>query len=203
MGKQWFQFLGFSFVLMAIILCSIVFGGYSSLHRSEGRIDITKELLFKACQSRLDLLPKLLNYVQESEQKKMLAKLKQTGKDASSALHYAVAQKTPMDNALTLKLEASQHNLTKEIVTIFLRLDQSESKQAIESFKSTKNGFFSAQNELSLAKIKYNTEVRYFNRRTKIFPGYLIAKIFGFDKSEYFALSAGSFLEAARTFSVQ
>ena len=69
MGKQWLQFVWFSLILVGIILTSVVFGGYSSLNRSEGRIEITKELLLDACQSRLDLLPQLLDYLQESEQK--------------------------------------------------------------------------------------------------------------------------------------
>ena len=52
-------------------------------------------------------------------------------------------------------------------------------------------------------KVKYNTEVRYFNRRTKIFPGFLIARLFGFDKSKYFEVSKDLFLGADKTFGVK
>ncbi|MCK5311052.1 MAG: LemA family protein [Desulfobacteraceae bacterium] len=203
MGKQLLQFLGFSLVLVVIILSSVVFGGYSSLHRSEGRIEITKELLLNACQSRLDLLPQLLDYLQESEQKEILAKLKQTGKEAGIVLRHAVSQKAPLDNALTRKLETSQVSLTKELTKAFLKLDQSKSKNNTELFKAIKQQFVSAQDKLFVEKLKYDTEVRYFNRRTKIFPGFLIAKLFGFDKSKYFELSEDSFLGADKTFGVK
>ena len=203
MGKQWMNFVWFSLVLVGIILSSVVFGGYSSLHRAEGRIDITKELFLNACQSRLDLLPPLLDFLKENEATEMLAKLKQTGQEAGIVLRHAISRKSSLSHPATRKLEISQTALTKELVKIFLALDQSKSKQNIESFKTIKEQFFSAQNKLFVERTKYNTEVRYFNRRTKIFPGYIIAKLFGFDKSEYFELSQDLFLGADRTFGVQ
>ena len=194
------NFVWFSLVFVGIILTSVIFGGYSSLHRSEGRIDFTKELFLKACQSKLDLLPQLLDYLQKSEPKETHAKLELTGKEAGIVLHSAVVQKAPLNNALTLKLEASQLALTKELAEVFLKLERSKNKSNTESLKAIKQQFFSSQDKLFTAKVHYNTEVRYFNRRTKIFPGFLIAELFGFNNSEYFELSNDSFLGADRTF---
>ncbi len=204
MGKQWMNFVWFSLVLVGIILASVIFGGYSSLHRSEGRIDITKEFFLGSCQSRLDLLPQLLDFLKESEAKEMLTKLKQTGKEANTVLHHAVSQKSPLDRVLTLKLEKSQSALTKELIKTFLKLEQqSNSKKSTEAFQTIKKQFFSAQDKMFVERVRYNTEVRYFNRRTKIFPGFLIAKLFGFNKSEYFELSKDLFLGADKTFEDQ
>jgi LemA protein len=200
MGKQWMNFVLFSLILVGIILASVIFGGYSSLHRSEGRIDITKGFFLDSCQSRLDLLPQLLDFLKESEAKEMLTKLKQAGKEASTVLHYAASQKSSLDRVLTLKLEKSQSVLTKELIKTFFKLEQSNSKKSTEAFQAIKKQFFSAQNKVFAEKMRYNTEVRYFNRRTKIFPGFLIAKLFGFNKSEYFELSKDLFLGANDTF---
>ena len=200
MDKQWMNFVWFSLVFVGIILTSVIGGGYSSLHRSEGRIDVTKELFLKACQSKLDLLPQLLDYLQKSEPKEKYAKLELTGKEAGIVLHSAVSQKAPLNNALTLKLEASQLSLTKQLAEVFLKLEQSKNKSNTESLKAIKQQFFSTQDKVFTAKLRYNSEVGYFNRRTKIFPGFLIAKLFGFDDSEYFELSKDSFLGAERTF---
>ena len=76
MGKQWMNFVWFSLIFVGIILTSVIAGGYSSLHRSEGRIDITKELLLKACQNKLDLLPQLLDYLQKSDPKRNTCKVR-------------------------------------------------------------------------------------------------------------------------------
>jgi len=200
MGKQWMNFVWFSLIFVGIILTSVIAGGYSSLHRSEGRIDITKELLLKACQNKLDLLPQLLDYLQKSDPKETHAKLELTGKEAGIVLHSAVFQKAPLDNALTLELEASQLSLTKELANLFLKLERSNNKSNTESLKAIKQQFFSAQDKVFTAKVQYNTEVRYFNRRTKVFPGFLIAGLFGFNNSEYFELSKDSFLGVARSF---
>lgn len=203
MGKQWLQFLGFSLVLTAIILLSVVFGGYSSLHRSEGRIETTKVLFLNACQSELNLLPQLLDSIKESEHKEILVKLKKTSKEAAAVLDHAVSQGSPLDRTITLRLETSQEALTKELAKLFLKLDQSQNKSNTEAFKTIKKQLFAAQDKVFYEKTRYNTEVQYFNSRTKIFPGFLIAKIFGFDKSKYFELSKDLLLGANRTFGVK
>jgi len=197
---QWLKFLIFCAVFVGIILASVVFGGYSSLYRSEGRIEITKDLFLSSCKNRLELLPQISKYLQEREQKELLAKLEQAGRDAGVVLNHAVSKKAPLDKKLTLAIEVSQSALTNELVKIFLKLDQPQNKQNIESFKTIKQQFYSAQDLVAFERIRYNTEIRYFNTRTKIFPGYIIVKIFGFDKSEYFELSEDSFVGALGTF---
>jgi len=199
-GKQWMNFVWFSLVFVGIILTSVIFGGYSSLHRSEGRIDITKELFLKACQNKLDLLPQLLDYLQKGESSETYARLELTGKEAGTVLHSAVSQKAPLNNVMILKIEASQLSLTKELAKLFLKLERSEKKNNTELLEAIKQQFFSVQDRVFTAKVQYNIEVRYFNRRTKIFPGFLIAKLFGFNNSEYFEFSKDSFLGADRTF---
>ena len=203
MGKQWMNFVWFSLILVGIILTSVIFGGYSSLHRSEGRIEITKERFLNTCQIKLDLLPQLIDSLQESEPKETLAKLKRTSGKAGIVLHHAISQKSPLDRVLTLKLESSQYALTKELAKLFLKLEQSQNKSGTESLKAIKKQLFSAQDKVYTARTVYNTEVSYFNRRTKIFPGFLIAKLFGFNKSEYFELSKDSFLQADKVFGGQ
>lgn len=203
MSKQWLQFFGFSLVLIAIILFSVVFGGYSSLHRSEGRIEITKGFFLNACQSKLDLLPQLFDSIKESEHKEILVKLKKTSKEAGAVLDHAVSQESPLDRAFTLKLETSQDALTKELTKLFLKLDQLKNKSNTEAYKTIKKQLFAAQDKVFFEKTRYNTEVLYFNSRTKIFPGFLIAKIFGFNKSKYFELSKDLLLGADRTFGVK
>ncbi len=203
MDKKWMNFVWFFLVLVGIILASVIFGGYSSLHRSEGRIEITKGLFLSSCQERLDLLPQLFDSLNERDHKQILAKLKQAGKEASIVMRKATSQKSPLDNALTRKLEISQASLTKELAKLFLELGQSQGKENKELFISVKKQFFPAQDKISYETTRYNTEVRYFKTRTKIFPGFLIAKIFGFDKSEYFYLSKDLFLGADQTFGGQ
>ncbi|MCD4743052.1 MAG: LemA family protein [Desulfobacteraceae bacterium] len=203
MGKQWLQFFWFSLVLTAIILFSVVFGGYSSLHRSEGRIETTKVLFLNACQSKLDLLPQLLDSIKESEHKEILVKLKKTSKEAVAVLEHAISQESPLDRTITLRLETSQEALTKELAKLFAKLDQSQNKGNTDSYKTIKKQLFAAQDKVFYEKTRYNTEVLYFNSRTKIFPGFLIAKIFGFDKSKYFELSKDLLLGADRTFGVK
>jgi LemA protein len=193
METQWSKLFGFFFVFTGIILICVVFGGYSSLYRSEGRIESSKEFLLDACQKRLDLVPKLLTILQGSEDKATLGNFKNTEKMVKAIMGSEALQQSPLDKEATLKLETSQSALTKELAAIFQKLDQSAGK-------GNKKELYDAQDQLSFAKVRYNREVMYFETRTKIFPGFIIAKIFGFDKSKYYELSDNSFLDAKNSF---
>jgi LemA protein len=194
MIRQWLKFAGMCSVVIGIVIFCVIFGGYSSLHRSQQRIEASKELVTNACQSKLDLLSQLLNSLKNSEYQKKIPDLKQTGKNTNKILRQVISQKTPLDKTLTLKFEASQEVLTSDLTKLFSQLDQSPDKSNAVGFQAHKKQFSVAQNNLFAAKITYNKEVTYFNTRTKIFPGFLIAKLFGFNKIKYFKLSENSFL---------
>lgn len=203
MGVQWLKFLGFSSILVGIILICVIFGGYSSLHRSEGRIESSKELLLETCQKRLGLIPKLLAILQEDEYRETIGKLNKTEEIAKTVLDRLVLLKSPLSESITLELETTQNALTKELANVFLKREQSAIKYNKEEFNVIKKEFFASQNKLSIAKSRYNTEVKYFETRTKIFPGFIIAKLFGFNELKYYELSDDSFLEAESSFGGQ
>jgi len=203
MGTQWLKFLAFSSILVGIIFICVIFGGYSSLHRSEGRIESTKELFLETCQKRLVLIPKLLTILQENEDREMLGKLNTAEEIAKTVLERVALLKSPLSESITLELETTQNALTKELANVFLKQEQSASKYNKEKFNVVKKEFFAFQNKLSIAKSRYNTEVRYFETRTKIFPGFIIAKLFGFNELKYYELSDDSFLEAESSFGGQ
>ncbi len=200
--RQWLMFFGMTSLIVGIVLFSVVFGGYSSLYRSENRIKASKELLTDACQTRLDVFSQIIKSLDTQEHQTLLLKLKQTNKEAILILKQVIKQTSPLDNALTLKFENSQKTLTSDLVKLYLLLNKAKGKndQDAKALIIIKKEFFPAQDILFVSVARYNKEVVYFNYRVTIFPVYLIAKLFGFDKSQYFKLTQEFFLPAKETF---
>ena len=188
-------------VLLAIILSSIIFGGYSSFKRSENRIESSKNLLADSCRARTLLLPELSAFMT----KKMLpaSSMEQAAEKAEIIVARVLSQKLPLDGQMTAEFEAVQTDLTFQIKEIFVGLksildpDDRKSKNDLDSLiqKISK-----AQDTLYVAKDRYNYEVSYFNRRIKSFPVSLIAKLFGFNKTLYYPFSDQAFLPARKVF---
>ncbi len=203
MGAQWSKLVGFFVFFAGIILVCIVFGGYSSLHRSEGRIASAQKVLLSSCQENINLLPELSETIQNKEYKEILAMIQKAARQNNSLIKNLMSHDTPMDMGQIKKLETAQNILIKNIANLFIQIDQSRNINNIELFKTIKQKIFLAQDNISMAKSRYNMEVEYFNVRTKIFPGFIIAKIFGFDKEKYFSFSRDSMPESSAVFKIK
>ncbi|MFO7749251.1 MAG: LemA family protein [Desulfobacteraceae bacterium] len=198
MNSPWLKITALCSVIMGIVLFCMIFGGYSSFYRSQNRIENSRKILANACQQRLDLLPQLSATLAPGTDDPIIKNLKQAGKTAQTILNRVASREPPLDKKLTLKLEESQDALAKEIVTVFSTLDQTGRELPV-----IQERFYTAQNHLFMAKRKYNDEVNYFKTRTKAFPGVFMAKMFGFNKIDYFMLSENSLLPAASTFAAK
>lgn len=200
MLNPWLKFAGICSVVMGIVLFCIIFGGYSSFLRSQNRIEASKALLTDACQKRFDLVPGLIEMIKKSRVKISIPEINRTTEKATVILQQVISHKTPMENELMKDFELSQTQLTFQVKEVLSQLEASVDKNSSEQFKALKNQFNTAQDNLFVIQKRYNKEVTYFNVRTRVFPGFLIAKLFGFNKIHYTGISKDLFLPAQKTF---
>lgn len=190
------NFFAFSAVLVGIVLFCVVAGGYTSFYRSQNRIEAAKLYVTQVCQKRMDLLPDLLEMTKKSAQGISTANITLAAKTANESLQDVTLAKTPLKESLLKDLELSQKNLTLGLKEVFTQLETSLDKVAFQEFKPLKEQFDVLQDNLFIAKGKYDNEVNYFNARLTSFPPMLFAKMFGFNKFKYINLSEDSFLPA-------
>lgn len=200
MPRRWFQFFGFCFLFFGIVLFCVVLGGYTSFWRSQNRIEASKALLTEACQKRLALLPGLIEIAKKSKTQTDRPRINQTVQKADKILQLVISQKTPLEKELIKEFEISQSKLTRQLKDLFTRWEGSPDKNQSKQFDALRDLFFTAQNNLFVARQRYNDEVNYFNTRTTAFPAFLFAKLFGFDKMEYIEISKDLFLPAQKIF---
>ena len=199
MSHRLSQFAGFCFVFFGIVLFCVVLGGYTSFWRSQNRIEASKSLLTDACQNRLDLLPELIEMAKKSKTQTDRPGTNQTVQKAEKILQLAISQKTPLEKALIKEFEISQSKLTFQLKDLFTQLEGSP-EQNSQQFKALRNRVYKAQDNLFVARQKYNHEVNYFNTRSTAFLTSLFAKLFGFDKMEYIEISKDLLLPANEIF---
>ncbi len=187
-------------VLMGIILFSVIAGGYSSFWRSQNRIETSTSFLTEDCQKRLNLLPELVEITKKSMAPSSLQAINQTAEKAGIILKQVISHKQPLEKNLIEEFEISQTKLTLALAQLFIHLQVSLDKDAVKQFSALRKKFHTAQDNLFVAWKRYNKEVKYFNTRTTVFPGFLIAKLFGFNKIKYTGISKEGFLPAQKIF---
>jgi len=147
----------------------------------------------------LDLLPELIEITKKNKMQAIGPEINQAAQKAMTILQKTISQKTPLEKALIKEFEISQSKLTLQLKDLFTQLEGSP-EQNSQQFKALRNRVYAAQDNLFVARQKYNHEVNYFNTRSTAFLTSLFAKLFGFDKMEYIEISKDLLLPARETF---
>ena len=195
-----FKVTVFLLVLMAIILFSVIFGGFTSLYRSQNRIESAKVILIDTCRERLAFLPRMTEF-SEAEQSQSDSDVRNQNIETTKTLITKIQnQEEPLEEAQTKAFETLHNDIGLAIRDRFLYLDSIYGQKNNPGFELLKKDLSKVQDKLFKAKERYNYEVAYFNQRVKSFPLSLMAKLFNFDEIAYYPLSDYAFLPAHKLF---
>jgi len=202
MKRPWLSVAVFCAVFSGIILFCIIFGGYSSLYRAQNRINAAKGLVTVECQKRLDLIPELVTMAGKVElsapiSQNKLAGINRTAKDTQTILTL-INKESPLGKEVITVFEQSQVRLTQEITGLILELKKDENFGSSPAFISLEKKFENLEISVFFNSHKYNKEARYFNTRKTIFPGLIIAKLFGLEEIHFPEITAGLFTPEKR-----
>lgn len=196
----WFKFAGICSIVMAIVIFCVIFGGYSSLWRSKNRIKASQNLMTDACLKRHALLPGLDAFTTSAEFSQASAQLKSAAEKADLILKQMISEEPPVEKELISAFETSQTALSSNLVELFASLEAKLPEAEMEKFSVLKKEFISIQDHIFVAKKRFNREAAYFNNRSNVFPGFLIARLFGMDHLVYIGISNDKLLSGEKTF---
>lgn len=200
MTSPWFKLAAICSIVLGIVLFCVVFGGYSSLLRSQNRINGSRTLLTEACSNQYQLAERLLNEYRDNATPGFSGNLAQCAKKVRITLEQFAGQSTPISSDLIHDLEISHTALSAELIKFIDQLDKNADSQQQEKLQQMKKALFTTQDSIFVAKKRYNKEVTYFNQRKTVFPLFIIARIFGFIDLTYYPLSDDVFLSGEKTF---
>jgi LemA protein len=203
MKKPLLSLVIFSTIFFGIILFSVIFGGYSSLYRAQNRARDTKILVTVECQKQLELIPDLISMARKTDafnpnspNQAALKQIDQTALKHKAILAQITSTKQPMEKELVLTFEQSQIQLSREIIGLINQIKKDKSLGSSPAFTDLEKKFNDLEITVFYNGTKYNKEVIYFNTRKSIFPGFLIARLFGFDQIFIYELTTEQFKPA-------
>lgn len=184
MKKEWYTLAGICSVVLGIVLFSVIMGGYTSLIRAQSRINAAKKMMTEECDKQLKLLPDLMSLAGDSAPPDLVRQIEETAGQIPPLLTDINADKAPLDPGLVKAFEGLQTRLSRD-TSILVR----EIQAGNETVKQYEELMLSA----AYITKRYNKEVRYFNGRKTVFPGFVVAKLFGLDALHFPEIAPDSF----------
>lgn len=180
MKHPWITFSSICTLVLGIVLFCVVFGGYSSLLRSQNRINTVKQMLTEQCTGQVQLAKQLAEIDITGKSTDQVAELKEYARKLNTILIRMAASKDPLEPQLIREFEAAQAGVSRSIEAMLhgLKADQSRPETKLNSMERRQ-----AEIETSVLVMvrQYNKEARYFNTRSRQFPGAVIARLFSLD----------------------
>ena len=136
---------------------------------------------------RYDLIPNLVETVKgyakhESETFESVVKARQAGIDASSVKEQGLAE----------------NMITGALRKLFALSEAYPDLKANQNFLALQEELASTENKVGFARQYYNDAVQTFNTRQQMFPANMIAKMMGFEPSDFFEIEEAEVREAPK-----
>ncbi|MCP3940228.1 MAG: LemA family protein [Desulfobacteraceae bacterium] len=200
MKRPWLSLAAFCVVFSSIIIFCVIFGGFSSLYRAQNRIYAAKKLVTAECQKQLNLLPELIAMAEKTKNfngidgiKRNLIQANQTALKTKAILTRINSKNTPLERKTILAFEQSQVQVSREIINLIIELKKDKKIDRSPAFIALEKKFKNLEISIFYNSHRYNKETRYFNTRKAIFPGFLIAKLFGLEKIHFLEITTNQF----------
>lgn len=171
-------------IIILVVVAAIVltfFGGYNSLVSMEEDVDSKWSQIDNQLQRRADLIPNLVNTVKgyASHEEKVLTEVTRARENLLGAGN--IAEKAEADAGLSTALSR------------LLAISESYPElKADANFRQLSDELAGTENRITTARMDYNNAVQMYNTKIRRFPTAFVARIFGFEKKDYFKAQEGT-----------
>ncbi|NLU10768.1 MAG: LemA family protein [Tepidanaerobacter acetatoxydans] len=162
-------------LLIIAILVMPVFLTYNSLVAADEAVNSAWSQVENQLQRRMDLIPNLVNTVKgyAAHEEKILTEVTRAREKLMAA------------GSVTEKAEADQELSTALSRLIAIAENYPELK-ADANFRQLADELAGTENRIAVSRMDYNNAVQDYNTKIRRFPTTIVAKLFGFEKKDYF-----------------
>lgn len=166
--------------ILTVLILWFVFA-YNSFVRLVNRAKEAWADIAVQLKRRYDLIPNLVNVV-----KGYATHESQAFEKVSQARSMAMQASTPAQKG------EAENMLSGTLKSLFAISEAYPELKANTNFLQLQGELSDTENKISSSRRFYNGNVRELNTKIEMFPGNIIAKLFGFVKMDFFQLEAGS-----------
>jgi LemA protein len=168
-------------IIVALIIAGWLWSSYNGMVKANLAVDTQWAQVETQYQRRLDLIPNLVASVQGifTQEKDVF------GAIATARQGYAGAKTVDEKAVAAGQVESALGRL----LVITENYPQLNSNQSLQNLMTQLEG---TENRVSVERSRFNDQVTAFNTRVMTFPSNIVAKIFGFQKREFFKADVGA-----------
>ncbi len=168
-------------IALLVILGAWGIGSYNGLVGLKETIDNQSSNIETQLQRRADLIPNLVNTVKgyTSHESEVLGAISDARAKLSGA--GSMSEKAAADSELS--------NAVSRLLVV---VENYPNLKADTQFSALTNELAGTENRITVARKDYNASVKEYNQKIKMFPGSIIAGMFGFASADYFEASESS-----------
>ena len=174
-------------VLAAVILIPtlVVWSSYNGLVSSEIQVENEWAQIQVQYQRRYDLIPRIVNatklYINYEQQ--LLTDIANARSDWTSSLGGSI------DDQIDAAGELDSVFNRLLAITVVEDYPELQGNQLVLSLIDELEG---TENRIAVARTRYNEAVTDYNKNVRLFPGSIVANMFGFEQKPYYQASEGS-----------
>ncbi len=161
-------------IVVAIVIIFVI-AAYNGLIRLKNRTQEAWSDIDVQLKRRYNLIPNLVNTV-----KGYAAHEKEVFQKVTEARAKAMGAQTPEETAV------AERGLAGALKTLFAVAENYPELKANVNFLKLQEDLTDTENKIEAARRFYNGNVRDYNTKQEVFPYNVIARMFGFKKSEFF-----------------
>lgn len=168
-------------IIIAVLVVLFSWAKYNSLVKGNIAVDTQWAQVESQYQRRFDLIPNLVNSVKGAmgQEQKVFSDI------ADARTRYAGATTPEAQAAAANQVEGSLARL----LVVMENYPQLKSVDTVQSLIAELSG---TENRIAVERMRYNEVVASYNANVKVFPGSLVARMFGFSTRTLFEAKAGA-----------
>lgn len=173
-------------IILLVVLFVLIYtaGVYNNLIKLNEVINESWSQVENVYQRRSDLIPNLVETVKgyAKHEKETLNSVIEARSKATS-----IDTKDLQNNPQSFQaFQESQANLTSSLSMLLLIVERYPDLKANKNFLELQSQLEGTENRIAVERKRYNESVKQYNTTLMLFPGNVIANIFGFHNREYF-----------------
>jgi LemA protein len=180
------------FLVIAIILVISGIKMYNSMVTLDESVNEKWSQVENVYQRRLDLIPNLVSTVKgyAAHEKDTFLEVTQARSKVGGVIN--LGPKVLNDPALFQKFQAAQASLSSALQRLMVVVEKYPDLKANQNFLALQSQLEGTENRITVERQRFNIAARDYNTYIRKFPKAFLARIFGFDKKQYFSADKGA-----------